>query len=139
MQRKHLGDSYDLVKRFWADNLVSFGQLLAHPRFVPNEIRSEYKTLTGVSVRGRPIRVVGRARLRARQPFPIRAWNDYLLARVRRGSRRGNASTRFHLGRSCQVFWRLFWIRSIKQTEIEALPPPPVPRQWVAGTTHRYL
>jgi len=33
---------------------------------------------------------------------------------------------------------RLPWIRR-QRRELEALPPPPVPRQWVAGETHRYL
>jgi len=30
------------------------------------------------------------------------------------------------------------WIRR-QQREVEALPPPPQPREWVAGETHRYL
>jgi predicted metal-dependent hydrolase len=33
---------------------------------------------------------------------------------------------------------RLPWIRRQRQT-LESLPLPPVPRQWVAGETHRYL
>ena len=33
---------------------------------------------------------------------------------------------------------RLPWIRRQQRT-FEALPPPPLPRQWVAGETHRYL
>ena len=33
---------------------------------------------------------------------------------------------------------RLKWIRR-QQREVEALPPPQLPRQWVAGETHRYL
>ena len=33
---------------------------------------------------------------------------------------------------------RLPWIRRQRRT-FEALPPPPIPRQWVAGETHRYL
>jgi predicted metal-dependent hydrolase len=33
---------------------------------------------------------------------------------------------------------RLPWIRRQRQT-LESLPPPPAPRQWVAGETHRYL
>ena len=31
---------------------------------------------------------------------------------------------------------RLPWIRRQRRT-FEALPPPPLPRQWVAGETHR--
>lgn len=33
---------------------------------------------------------------------------------------------------------RLKWIRR-QQREVEALPPPVLPRQWVNGETHRYL
>ncbi|MCY7355857.1 MAG: M48 family metallopeptidase [Lysobacter sp.] len=33
---------------------------------------------------------------------------------------------------------RLNWIRR-QQREVEALPPPPLTREWVAGETHRYL
>jgi hypothetical protein len=33
---------------------------------------------------------------------------------------------------------RLPWIRR-QRRELEALPPPSLPRQWVAGETHRYL
>ena len=32
----------------------------------------------------------------------------------------------------------LRWIRR-QRREIEALPPPPLPREWVSGETHRYL
>lgn len=32
----------------------------------------------------------------------------------------------------------LTWIRR-QRREVEALPPPPVPREWVNGETHRYL
>jgi predicted metal-dependent hydrolase len=30
------------------------------------------------------------------------------------------------------------WIRR-RRREVEFLPPPPIPRQWVSGETHRYL
>lgn len=33
---------------------------------------------------------------------------------------------------------RAQWIRR-QQREVEALPPPPLPREWVSGETHRYL
>lgn len=36
------------------------------------------------------------------------------------------------------VVSRLPWIRR-QRRKLEALPPPPMPRQWVAGETHRYL
>ena len=42
-------------------------------------------------------------------------------------------------GRIEQILRRhLRWIRR-QQREIEALPPPPLPREWVNGETHRYL
>jgi hypothetical protein len=50
MRRKYLGDSYDLVKRFWADSLRSVARLYAHPRFIPEEIRAEYELLTRIPV-----------------------------------------------------------------------------------------
>jgi predicted metal-dependent hydrolase len=33
---------------------------------------------------------------------------------------------------------RMPWIRRQRRT-LESLPPPPLPRQWLAGETHRYL
>jgi hypothetical protein len=52
MRNEYLGDSYDLVKRFWAESLASVGQLFAHPKFIPTEIRSDYTAVTGISILG---------------------------------------------------------------------------------------
>src|SRR5438552_17254728 len=36
VHEKYLGDSYDLVKRFWCESLGPVAPLYAHPRFVPS-------------------------------------------------------------------------------------------------------
>lgn len=48
MLDKYLGDSYDLVKRYWADSLRDIAPLFAHPRFVPAELRARYSKLTTI-------------------------------------------------------------------------------------------
>ena len=50
MNAKHLGDSYDIVKRFWAERLALVGPLFAHPRFVPQELRSDFEAMVGMRV-----------------------------------------------------------------------------------------
>ena len=50
MHKQYLGDSYDLVKRFWCETLKSVAPLYAHPRFVPAAIRSEYKNVTTIPI-----------------------------------------------------------------------------------------
>lgn len=50
MRDLYLGDSYDLVKRFWAENLRSVAPLYAHPRFVPTGIRLQYTSVTSVPI-----------------------------------------------------------------------------------------
>jgi hypothetical protein len=50
MRRKHLGDSYDLVKRFWSEGLREIAPLYAHPRFVPSDIRDEYTQATSIAI-----------------------------------------------------------------------------------------
>jgi hypothetical protein len=50
MQRRYLGDSYDLVKRHWAQSLFPIGPLFAHPKFVPDEIGKEYELVTAIPV-----------------------------------------------------------------------------------------
>jgi len=50
MHEKYLGDSYDLVKRFWRENLKRVAPLYAHPRFVPVEIRARYTSLTSIPI-----------------------------------------------------------------------------------------
>jgi hypothetical protein len=47
---KYLGDSYDLVKRFWCESLRSVAALYAHWRFVPADIRSQYTAVTSIPV-----------------------------------------------------------------------------------------
>src|SRR5437867_2849648 len=48
MREKYLGDSYDLVKRFWAESLSPVGRLLAHPGFIPAEMRAQYTLITNI-------------------------------------------------------------------------------------------
>lgn len=50
MDKRYLGDSYDIVKRFWAERLQVIAPLLAHPRFVPLPIRSEFENMVGMRV-----------------------------------------------------------------------------------------
>ncbi|SRR6266568_476018 len=50
MNKKYLGDSYDLVKRYWAESLHSVAPLFAHSRFILNEIRSQYFLLTTIRI-----------------------------------------------------------------------------------------
>jgi len=42
MRENYLGDSYDLVKRFWCASLKPIAPLYAHARFAPAEIRARY-------------------------------------------------------------------------------------------------
>lgn len=50
MRGIYLGDSYDLVKRFWAESLRQVAPLYAHPRFVPLGIRAQYTSVTSIPV-----------------------------------------------------------------------------------------
>jgi hypothetical protein len=50
MLPKYLGDSFDIVKRFWADHLAGIAPVFAHPNFVPVEIRPEYEKMVGMPV-----------------------------------------------------------------------------------------
>jgi hypothetical protein len=50
MDQKFLGDSYDLVKRFWAENLSSIAPIYADGKFVPEEIREIYTKITGIPI-----------------------------------------------------------------------------------------
>lgn len=54
MHPKHLGDSYDLVKRFFATALDPIAKLYAHPRFIPPDIRAAYTKVTSIPVLGEP-------------------------------------------------------------------------------------
>jgi hypothetical protein len=50
VHEKYLGDSYDLVKRFWCESLGPLAPLYAHPRFVPSPIRSHYTAVTKIPI-----------------------------------------------------------------------------------------
>lgn len=50
MKGIYLGDSYDLVKRFWAESLHPLAPLYSHPRFVPAGIRARYTAVTLIPV-----------------------------------------------------------------------------------------
>lgn len=50
MHGKYLGDSFDIVKRFWAERLAGIAPLFAHPRFVPTEIRSAFEKMVAMPV-----------------------------------------------------------------------------------------
>ncbi len=43
-----LGDSFDIVKRFWADQLASIAPLFAHPAFVPGTMRPEFEKMVRI-------------------------------------------------------------------------------------------
>lgn len=50
MHPEYLGDSFDIVKRFWADHLCAVAPLFAHPKFVPPEIREQYCRMIGAAL-----------------------------------------------------------------------------------------
>jgi len=50
MKQEFLGDSYDVVKRFWAENLSSIAPIYADGRFVPKEIRDRYTRMTRIPI-----------------------------------------------------------------------------------------
>ena len=50
MHQRYLGDSYDIVKRFWAESRRSIAHLYAHSKFVPSRMRAEYTLSTTIRV-----------------------------------------------------------------------------------------
>jgi hypothetical protein len=50
MRDKFIGDSYDIVKRFWCESLGAIAPLFSHPRFLPPEIRGRYTAVTLIPV-----------------------------------------------------------------------------------------
>jgi hypothetical protein len=50
MKEKYLGDSYDLVKRFFSQVLDPIARLYAHPKFVPREIHDLYTKITKLPI-----------------------------------------------------------------------------------------
>jgi hypothetical protein len=50
MRENYLGDSYDLVKRFWRESLKPIAPLYAHSKFVPARIRAQYTAVTSIPI-----------------------------------------------------------------------------------------
>ncbi|HSU14091.1 hypothetical protein [Longimicrobium sp.] len=50
MRAEFLGDSYDLVKRFWVQGLGTIAPLYSHPNFVPPGMRFAYTAATTIPV-----------------------------------------------------------------------------------------
>jgi hypothetical protein len=50
MKAKYLGDSYDLVKRFWAEKLAGIAPIYAHPRFIPEDLRAAFRSVTTIPI-----------------------------------------------------------------------------------------
>jgi hypothetical protein len=50
VRRKFLGDSFDAVKRLWQEVFSEWAPLLADPRFIPNEIRSDFTRITRIPI-----------------------------------------------------------------------------------------
>ena len=48
MHERYLGDSYDIVKRFWGELLSPISPVLAHPRFIPSDLRNYFTRLTNI-------------------------------------------------------------------------------------------
>ena len=48
MKEDFLGDSFDLVKRFWSEQLGPIAPLKAHPKFVPVTLRMRFTKLTTI-------------------------------------------------------------------------------------------
>ncbi len=48
MHERHLGDSYDILKKFWHDQLSRLAPVFAHPRFIPVDLVDRYSSLTGI-------------------------------------------------------------------------------------------
>ncbi len=46
MRDIYLGDTYDIVKRFWASILREIAPIYGHPRFVPSGLHAQYSALT---------------------------------------------------------------------------------------------
>ncbi len=50
MRDIYLGDSYDIVKRFWACALRHVAPMYAHPRFVPADLCPQFSQLTTIPI-----------------------------------------------------------------------------------------
>ena len=52
MKKDYFGDSYDLVKRFFAKTCEKVAPLYAHEYYIPNELRVRYTALTSIEMFG---------------------------------------------------------------------------------------
>lgn len=50
MREEYLGDSYDLVKHFWAASLMPIAPLYAYPRLIPVRLAERYSIITKIPV-----------------------------------------------------------------------------------------
>jgi hypothetical protein len=50
MHERYLGDSFDILKKHWADLLSPIAPMFAHPRWLPNDVTDRFTRLTGISV-----------------------------------------------------------------------------------------
>jgi hypothetical protein len=50
MHERYLGDSFDIVKRFWAERLSRIAPLFAHPRFIPPRIRPAFHKMVAMDI-----------------------------------------------------------------------------------------
>ena len=50
MHEKYLGDSFDIVKRFWREQLACVAPLYAHSQFLPNRLWDRFTQLTTIPV-----------------------------------------------------------------------------------------
>jgi hypothetical protein len=72
MNEKYLGDSFDIVKRFWREQLACVAPLYAHSRFVPETLWVRFTQLTTIPVLDlRPQRKTRKPAARRAQPAPV--------------------------------------------------------------------
>jgi hypothetical protein len=50
MHEQYVGDSFDIVKRFWREQLACVASLYAHSRFLPNTLWDRFTQLTTIPV-----------------------------------------------------------------------------------------
>jgi hypothetical protein len=50
MHEQYLGDSFDILKRFWVHLLSPTASMLAHPRFIPRDLQIRFTQLTGAPI-----------------------------------------------------------------------------------------
>lgn len=90
MHHSFLGDSYDIVKRFWGERLANIAPLIAHPRFVPREIRREFELIVGIPIldEGRTPSKFGLFLAEARRPCTATSCTSIRTTRNRNHSAR---------------------------------------------------